>query len=70
MENRDWFSTRRWLARLSVSLFIISFWLLWTGYKGLKSHTFEEWRVALVWVGALLSFVLGLMGVRARHHGE
>ena len=67
MENNDWFSARRWLSRLSLSFFIVSFWLLYTGYNGWKNHTFEEWRLMLTGVASLLSFVLGLMGVRERH---
>ncbi len=70
MENYDWFSMRRWLARFSFSLFIVAFYLLWVGYKGLRDHTFEDWRVMIVWVGALFGFVLGLMGVRERHRPD
>ena len=68
MENRGFFSPRRWLGRLSFSFFILAFWLLYTAYNGLKNHSLEQWRAMIIFTGALFSFVLGLMGIRERHH--
>ncbi len=67
MENHGFFSARRWLGRLSYSLFILAFYLLYSAYNGLKMHSLEQWRAMVIFAGALFSFVLGLMGVRERH---
>ena len=59
---------RRWLARLSFSLFVIALVLAWEAYKA--SHRADEGggsRAALYAVGAAAAFALGLAGVRERH---
>ena len=60
--------TRRWLARLSFSFLIVGFFLAWQGWKLVQSGPQgEQWRVLLYFAAALMSFVLGFMGVRERH---
>jgi len=59
---------RRWLARLSFSLFVIALVLAWEAYKA--SHRVDEGarsRATLYAVGAAAAFALGLAGVRERH---
>jgi hypothetical protein len=68
----DWHSiTRRWLARLSISFFVIAFFLAWEGYKRYNAAggAVDDWRTLLDFVAAGLSLILGFTGVRERHRG-
>ncbi|MDB5353953.1 MAG: hypothetical protein JWN24_406 [Phycisphaerales bacterium] len=71
MENqerdRDLWSRRRWLARLSLSFLIIGLWLAYTGFRGAQTHALSHGRVILCYVAAMLAFVLFAMGTRERH---
>ncbi|HEY2589738.1 MAG TPA: hypothetical protein VGI81_28600 [Tepidisphaeraceae bacterium] len=68
----DWQTlTRRWLARLSISFFVIAFFLGWEGYKRFNATGGAvDWRTLLDFVAAALSLILGFTGVRERHRGE
>ena len=62
------FDAQPWLARLSFTFFIIGGLLLWQAYKSrAQVPPPPQWLMAMYAVGAALSFVLGLAGVRARH---
>ncbi len=56
----------RWLARFGFSFIILAAVLAWEGYRasGASAGTL---RIAMFLVGAAILFVLGLIGVRARH---
>jgi type VI protein secretion system component VasK len=69
MKNGLW-TSRRWLARLSFSFFIIALWLLWHGYQGARQHTISSGRATLCYVAAFMALSLFLMGVRERHREE
>jgi hypothetical protein len=60
----DFWSRRRWLARLSFSFLIVAVYLVWTGTH---HPEFGQGRRMLFYVGAALAFVLFLMGTRERH---
>lgn len=60
-------SSRRWLARLSVSFLIFAAFLVWTAYRGMEAHVISGPRAAFYCLCALLSFVLFLLGTRERH---
>lgn len=69
----DWQTiTRRWLARLSISFFVIAFVLGWEGYKRFNATggSTDDWRTLLDFVAAALSLTLGFTGVRERHRGD
>ena len=68
MTDGRWDFTRRWLSRLSFSFLIVGFFLAWQGWKLAQSGLeVTQWRVPLYFIGAVMSFVLGFMGVRERH---
>ena len=60
---------QRWLSRLSFSFFIVAAVLLWEVYKILQGQRgyVPQWRIGLYCIFAMLAFVLGGLGVRARH---
>ena len=60
---------RPWLARLSFSFFIVAAWLAWECYKGATGQlgNVSQGRLILFMVAAVLSFVMGVVGVRERH---
>ena len=60
---------RKWLARLSVSFFVIAFVLVWQGYK-LSQAEGHSPRVVAAYLGAAVSAAAGLAGVRERHRPE
>lgn len=68
----DWHRiTRRWIARLSISFFVVAFFLGWEGYKRFNaSGGVMDWRTLLDFVAAALSLILGFAGVRERHRGD
>jgi cytochrome c oxidase assembly factor CtaG len=61
----------RWLARLSLSFFIVAALLVWEIYNVLTGRRGQvsEARLALYMVACIFAVVLGAMGVRARHRG-
>ena len=58
-----------WLARFSFSLFILGGWLLWESTKAVegKLGRVSSGQIVLFLVGALVSIMLGVVGVRERH---
>jgi len=60
---------RKWLARLSFSLFILAAVFAWEGYRTQRGDRGpgRQWAVYSFYVGAALCFGLGLRGVRERH---
>ena len=60
---------RRWLARLSMSFFVIGFVLIWQGYQWSKIEGNSE-RVVMSYIGAGLCAAAGLAGTRERHRPE
>lgn len=64
---RSWMSP--WLARLAPSFFIIAVLLLWEVYQAAHGRLgpISRARVALFLIGALVSFVMGVIGTRERH---
>ena len=60
---------RDWLARLSFSFFILGAVLAWTGYKAMTDPALNPTTAQLTfnWIGAVLCFILGAIGVRERH---
>lgn len=58
-----------WLARFSFSFFILGGWLLWQSYKAVQGQLghVSSGQIILFLVGAMVSFVLGVVGVRERH---
>jgi hypothetical protein len=71
MENQppedSFWSNRRWLARLSFSFLIVAAFLLFTAYREMQAHALTAARASLYLIGALMAFVMFLLGVRARH---
>lgn len=61
--------TRRWLARLSFSFFIVAFFLGWQGYRQYVAAggAIADWRTLLDFIAAALALLLGLAGLRERH---
>ena len=60
----DFWGRRRWLARLSFSFLIVAVYLAYTGYH---HPELGQGRKILFYVGAMLAFVLFLLGTRERH---
>ena len=60
---------RPWLARFSFSFFIVAAVLAWESYKGMRGDLgpISQWRIVLFMIAAVLSFVMGVSGVRERH---
>jgi hypothetical protein len=68
--RNDWhLITRRWLARLSFSFFVIAFFLAWDGYRRYQAAGPRgiDWRTLLDWFAAVLSVVLAFVGIGERH---
>ncbi|HET6248894.1 MAG TPA: hypothetical protein VFE47_14450 [Tepidisphaeraceae bacterium] len=63
----NFWSRKRWLARLAFSFLIVGVFLAYTGYHGYQDHTLTRDRVILLYFAAMLSFVMFVIGVRARH---
>jgi hypothetical protein len=60
------FALKRWLARLSFSMLILSGLSAWTAYKSVQSVGWTS--SALLWVAmAFVMGVLGMIGIRLRH---
>ena len=61
-----------WLARFSFSLFIVCGLLLWQCYKAVHGQLgrVSGARITLWLAGALVSFVLAVVGVRERHRQD
>ena len=60
---------QRWIARFSFSFFILAAVLAWEVYniiQGRRGYV-PQWRIALYCIAAMMAFVLGGVGVRARH---
>jgi hypothetical protein len=57
------------MARLAPSFFIICALLLWESYRAVQGQLgrISGARVTLFLVGAVVSFVLGVVGTRERH---
>ncbi len=69
------FSASSWLARLSLSFFIVAGWLIWESYKlYLISHhdrvALPGGRIALYLIAAVFAISLGGAGVRERHRDK
>ncbi|MGE5612288.1 MAG: hypothetical protein ACM359_23775 [Bacillota bacterium] len=60
---------RRWLARLSFSFMILALVLVWDAYRALRGYgrILPAWQIYLEFAAAVVSFTLGMAGVRARH---
>ena len=63
---------QRWLARLSLSFFIVAALLCWELYNVLvgRRGQVSEARVALYMIAAVIAIVMGAMGVRVRHRRD
>lgn len=63
--------TRRWLGRLSFSFLVVAFFLGWEGYKRYVAFggLIADWRALLDLVGAAMSLMLGMTGLKERHWG-
>jgi hypothetical protein len=65
---------RRWLDRLALSFVIIGCVLIWEGYRILQGRNGPATtaRICLYFIGAGISFALGVAGIRQRHrrHGD
>jgi peptidoglycan/LPS O-acetylase OafA/YrhL len=61
-----------WLARLSYSFFILAGLLMYESHRAIHGQLgpVGSGRIVLFWVGALVSFVLGCVGVRERHRPQ
>ena len=60
-----------WLARFSFSFFILSGLLAWESYKAVHGQlAVSSGRIVLFMVGAVVSFVLAVVGVRERHRPD
>lgn len=60
---------RKWLARLSFSFIILAVLLVWDAYRALRGYgrVLPAWQIYLEFAAAVLSFALGMVGVRERH---
>lgn len=60
---------RKWLARLGFSFVVIAAWLAWEAYRAASDRRGDvpEWQIGLYIAGAVVAFVLGLVGLRERH---
>ena len=60
---------KRFIAAASFSFFIIAGLLAWEAYKGVSGQLgpIGGGRIALFLVGAVLSLVMGGLGIRERH---
>ena len=56
----------RWLARLSMSFFVIAAVLVFEAYKGGQGGL-QRWRITLDLVAAAAAVSLGVAGLRAKH---
>jgi hypothetical protein len=56
----------RWLARLSMSFFIIAAVLAWLAFQALQAHL-ELWRVVMDLFAAAAAISLGVAGMREKH---
>jgi len=65
--DKNFWSRRRWLARLSFSFLIVAVCLGYTAYRGEQSNALSHGRVMLYLFAAALAFSLFLMGTREKH---
>ncbi len=58
-----------WLARFSFSFVVIAMLLFWESYRAVKGQLgpLAPGRIVLFLCGGLVSFVMGMIGVRERH---
>jgi hypothetical protein len=56
----------RWLARLSMSFFIIAAVLAWSAYQALQ-HDAPIWQVAMDLFAAAAAITLGVTGMGLKH---
>jgi nicotinamide riboside transporter PnuC len=56
----------RWLARLSMSFFIIATVLAWSAYQALQ-HNAPLWQATVDLFGAAAAIVMGVVGTRIKH---
>jgi hypothetical protein len=58
-----------WLARFSTSFIILGGFLLWESYKAVHGQLgpISNGRIVLFLIGATVSFVLAVVGIRERH---
>jgi hypothetical protein len=58
-----------WLARFSFTFFILGGLLLWESRRAMRGllGPVSSGRIVLLLIGAVVSFVLGVVGVRERH---
>ena len=58
-----------WLARLSGTFFIAGAYLAWQAYRGVKGElgSISDLRIVLFMFGAVISIVMGVVGIRERH---
>lgn len=58
-----------WLQRLSFSMLIIATVLAWEGYQSLEGRRgpVTNLRIVLLFTGAGICYVVGLIGARLRH---
>jgi hypothetical protein len=61
-----------WLARFSTSFIILGGFLLWESYKAVHGQlgSISTGRIVLFLIGALVSFVLAVVGIRERHRPD
>ena len=61
-----------WLARLSFSFLIGCGWLLWEAYRASQGRLgpVSSGRITLFLIGAVVCFVLAIVGVRERHRSD
>jgi hypothetical protein len=60
---------RDWLERLSFSMLIVATVLAWEGYQSFQGGRgpVPQSHIVLLFAGAVLCYVLGLIGARLRH---
>jgi hypothetical protein len=59
----------RWLARLSMSFFIIGAVLAWSAFQALQQHR-ELWRIGIDLFAAAAAFAMGVTGTRIKHRRD
>jgi hypothetical protein len=59
----------RWLARLSMSFFVIAAVLAWSAFQALQQHA-AIWRVAMDLFAAAAAFAMGATGTRIKHRSN
>lgn len=65
--NGNFWSGRRWLARLSFSFLVLAGCLVWTAYRGGQTQELSTSRITIFYALSIVSLVLFLLGTRERH---